>query len=207
MEHNEQLTLLKRIKAIAETGLVYAQGDYDQERYTELREISLQLMAAMGGTSLQVLDDFFLPQKDYPTPKVDVRALVINEKGEILMTQERVDGNWTLPGGWGDIGNTPTEVVVREIEEETGLTAEVVRLLGVYDKQRHPHPPEPFYVYKLMFLCKITGGTLRPGFDMLDANWFAMDALPKLSEVRILKAQIEQLYQLAQEPNAPVYLD
>ena len=140
MGAKEQLELAKRIKAIAETGLVYTDGDYDQERYTELREIGIKLMSLVADRPIQVLDNFFLPQKDYPTPKLDVRAFVLNEKDEILMARERSDGKWTIPGGWSDIGSSPSEVAIREVQEETGLIVNAKRVLAVYDKQRHPHP-------------------------------------------------------------------
>ena len=171
---SNQLNLIKRINAIADTGLVYAEGDYDRERYEELKKISLELMAQVSERPLEVLQDFLLPKSEYPTPKVDVRGFVLNEKDELLMAKESVDGKWTIPGGWADIGSTPSEVVKKEIQEETGLTARVVRLLAVYDKRVHPHPPEPYYIYKLNFLCQVTGGMLEPGFDMLDAQFFSL---------------------------------
>ncbi len=207
MMAKEQLIALMRIKAIAETGLVYNQEDYDRERYEELKSLSIQLMAAIGNVPVLQLENFYLPQKDYPTPKVDVRAFILNERNEILMAKESVDGKWTIPGGWADIGNSPKEVVVREVKEETGLEVKVVRLLAVYDKQRHAHPMEPNYIYKLMFFCKTTGGNLQPGFDMLDASFFPLDNLPELSEPRILKSQLEQLFTMVKNNVKDVYVD
>ncbi|MCL6267452.1 NUDIX hydrolase [Flagellimonas myxillae] len=207
MDSKEQLNLIKRIKALAETGLVYTENDYDKERYEELKDISLKLMAFVADEPISVIQDFFMPQQDYPTPKVDVRGFVLNEKDEILMAREGIDGKWTIPGGWADIGNTPSEIAVKEIEEETGIQTEVVRFLGVYDKQVHPHPPEPYYIYKLMFLCRITGGELKAGFDMLDANFFPLNQLPELSEERILESQLKHLFHLAKSSEAKVYFD
>ena len=207
MDPKEQLNLIKRIKAISETGLVYAQDSYDRERYEELQQISLSLMEHMSNASIDVLRNFFMPQKDYPTPKVDVRGFVLNEKDEILMARESVDGKWSIPGGWADIGSTPSTIAVKEIEEETGIRTNAVRLLGVYDKQVHQHPPEPYYIYKLIFQCNIVDGELKAGFDMLDANFFPLDNLPELSENRILKSQLEQLFQLAKSAEPNVYFD
>ena len=172
MDSKDQLNSIKRIKALAETGLVYTQDGYDRERYEELQKISLELLAYMANEPMEVLQDFFMPQVDYPTPKVDVRGFVLNEKDEILMAKESEDGKWTIPGGWADIGITPSETAVKEIEEETGIKSEVVRFLGVFDKRMHPHPPEPHYIYKLIFLCRITGGELKAGFDMMGADFF-----------------------------------
>ena len=207
MKSVDQLNTIKRIKAIAETGLVYAENAYDQERYEEIREIALNLMAEVSGRPLYQLHDFFVPENDYPTPKVDVRGFILNEKDEILMAQESVDGKWTIPGGWADIGHAPSEVVVKEIREETGMEAEIVRLLAVYDKQRHAHPPEAHYIYKLMFHCRVIGGKLQAGFDMNGADWFSLHDLPPLSKPRILQEQLNHLYKLVKGNIVDVYFD
>ena len=207
MKENQNLELIKRVKALADTGLVYAEDEYDRERYVELREISLQLLTNISNQPLTVLHGFFMPEKDYPTVKVDVRGFVLNELNEILMAKERVDGKWTIPGGWADIGYSPSEVVVKEIEEETGLNCTVDRLLAVYDKRMHMHPPQPFYVYKLIFLCKIQSGNLKHGFDMDGAKFFNIADLPNLSEDRILDAQVQQLYTMVINNITNVYFD
>lgn len=207
MDSKEQLNIIKQIKAISETGLVYATDPYARERYEELKQISLKLMAHMADSSIEVLQDFFMPEKDYPTPKVDVRGFVLNDKDEILMAKESVDGKWTIPGGWADIGNTPSEIAVKEIQEETGIETEAVRLLAVYDKQVHPHPPEPYYIYKLIFLCRIVGGELKAGFDMLGADFFSLDNLPELSTDRILEDQLKHLFKLTKSMEYEVYFD
>lgn len=207
MKDNQDLELIKRIKALADTGLVYADDEYHRERYEELRAISLQLLSHMSSQPLRVLHDFFMPEKDYPTVKVDVRGFVLNSANEILMAKEQVDGKWTIPGGWADIGYSPSEVVVKEIEEETGLNCIVDRLLAVYDKRMHMHPPQPFYVYKLIFLCRIQSGTLKHGFDMDGAKFFNIADLPNLSEDRILDAQIQQLFTMVIDNNTNVYFD
>lgn len=207
MSPKEQLDAVKRLKDIADIGLIYTDVPYDIERYEELKDISLKLMAHLSNETFAKLDSFFLPQIDYPTPKVDVRGLVINEKDEILMAKESVDNKWTIPGGWADIGNTPKEVVIKEIKEETGIDVEVVRLLAIYDKQRHEHPAEPYYIYKLIFFCKAIGGKLEPGFDMKGAAYFSLDSLPELSEERILASQLNQLFVMAKNDILEVYVD
>jgi ADP-ribose pyrophosphatase YjhB (NUDIX family) len=204
MKH--QLDLIKRIKSLADIGLVYAEDEYDKDRYTELKEISLKLLAEVSNKPLHVLQNFILPEKDYPTVKVDVRGFILNEADEILMAKESVDGKWTIPGGWADIGDSPSEAVLKEIKEETGFDAEVVRLLAIYDKRFHEHPPEPFYIYKIMFFCKIVGGELQHGFDMQGADFFPMDRLPELSKDRIIELQLKHLFDLAKN-KAEVYFD
>lgn len=203
----DYLNTIKRIKALAETGLVYAQNGYEIERNQELIDLSKELMAAIVNQPIETIDRFYLPPKEYPTPKVDVRGFILNEKDEILMAKEVMDGKWTIPGGWADIGFTPAEIAVKEVEEETGIQSEVVRLLAVYDKRCHNHPASPFYVYKIVFLCRMTGGELRGAFDIEDSGWFKLDSLPVLSEDRIVQSQMEELFQLAKNDTLPVVFD
>ena len=189
----ELLEQAKQYKALAETGLKFQKDPFDQERYSQIKELSVRMMALLTGSTPAEIQAFYKPVTDYPTPKVDVRGLVVNESGEILMVRERVDGRWTIPGGWADIGFAPSEVVVKEVHEEAGLEVKVDRLLAVYDKRCHPHPPSPYYIYKIIFLCTLTGGKLKPGFDILDAGWFSPENLPDLSTDRILGQQIMEL--------------
>ncbi|MCT4589863.1 MAG: NUDIX hydrolase N-terminal domain-containing protein [Carboxylicivirga sp.] len=203
----DYLNVFKKIKALAETGLVYATNGYEVERNQELIDLSQELIAALANQPIEAFDKFYLPPKEYPTPKVDVRALILNEKDEILMAKEKMDVRWAVPGGWADVGHSPSEVVVKEVEEETGIIAEVERVLAIYDKRCHPHRPQPWYVYKIMFLCKATGGELRGNFDIEASDWFAIDQLPPLSEDRILASQIQELYHLAKNPHLPIVCD
>ncbi|WP_439181486.1 NUDIX hydrolase N-terminal domain-containing protein [Carboxylicivirga taeanensis] len=203
----DYINTFKKIKALAEIGLVYAQNGYEVERNQELINISKELIAAIAQQPVKVFDSFDFPPKEYPTPKVDVRALILNDKDEILMAKEKMDGRWSIPGGWADIGHSPSEVVLKEVKEETGLIASTERVLAIYDKRCHPHPPQPWYVYKIMFLCKVKGGELRGNFDIEEAGWFAVDNLPPLSEDRILASQIKELFHLAKHPELPVVCD
>ena len=197
MERFEQtLTHFKRLKALADTGLVYAKEPYDLERYEEIKEISLQLMADLTETPIEKVKSFYGPQEDYPTPKVDVRGLVFNAEKEVLLVKEKIDGKWTIPGGWADVGYTASEVAVKEVKEETGLDIKVDRLLAVYDKKCHPHPPQAYYVYKIVFLGVVTGGVVAEAHDILDVGFFRMDQLPELSEDRILESQLTELVEL-----------
>lgn len=187
----------KKIKTIADIGLLYCQNDYDKERYLELRTIAEGMLADAFQLSVSEIKNTYGECIDYPTPKVDVRALVLNEAKEILMVQERSDRQWSLPGGWADIGKTAAEVAKKEVLEETGLIVDCKVLAAVFDKRMHAHPPQPFYVYKMIFYCKIIPGSnlsLAHAFDIVEAGWFAIDRLPPLSTHRILAAQLELVY-------------
>ena len=185
---------LKRLKALADVGLLYAKNEYDQERYAEVRHLSLQLLSDVSGADLTQIETAFPLATDYPTAKVDIRGLVLSPDKKILLVQESVDGKWSLPGGWADVGFSPKEVIVKEIKEETGLEVTPQQLLAVFDKRLHPHPPQAFYVYKMVFLCEAISASINKGFDVLDVQYFDINQLPPLSEDRILKSQIERVY-------------
>ncbi|KGO86120.1 ADP-ribose pyrophosphatase [Flavobacterium rivuli WB 3.3-2 = DSM 21788] len=202
------LDQIKKLKAIADTGLLYSINDYDRERYTELHQVSLELMSQVSGNNTEVLKEMFALVTDYPTVKTDVRALVLSaNKKQVLLARESADGKWSLPGGWADVGQSPKEVAVKEIHEETGLDVNPLALLAVFDKRMHPHPPQPFYVYKMVIYCEATSTTITKGFDVLDAAWHNIDNLPELSEDRILKSQIELVYNKVIDNDFTAYFD
>jgi ADP-ribose pyrophosphatase YjhB (NUDIX family) len=201
------LNYVKSVKAAADTGLVYAENPYEKERYEQLLENTLELLSELTDEPIDKIKNFYRDIDDYPTPNVDVRGLMINNKGEVLMVQEKADSKWTVPGGWADIGLTPTENVLKEIKEETGLDARVIRLLAVWDKKMHPHPPQPHYAYKLVYLCEVIGGSLQKAFDTLDVKWCDPNNLPPLSEDRMVDYQMKRAIELAQSKTNEVEID
>ncbi|MDR0845663.1 MAG: NUDIX hydrolase [Tannerella sp.] len=203
----ELITLAQRIRALSQTGLTYSVNEYEIERCKELIEISNSIVSVVTGLGEDEIDACYHPVKEYVTPKVDIRSVVFNEKREILLVREKMDGRWSLPGGWADVGYTPKEVAVKETKEETGLDVRAGRLLAVMDKRSHSHPSSPFYIYKFFILCELLGGTFTDTFDILDKGFFALDNLPPLSLDRVLPEQILQMNELARNPSAPVYLD
>lgn len=205
--YNNIFDQVKRIKSLADTGLLYAKNEYDKERYAELHEIAFGLLENISGHTIDTLKQYFPLAKDYPTAKVDVRGIVLSPDNKILLVKESADNKWSLPGGWGDIGFTPKEVIVKEFKEETGLDVSVERLLAVFDKRMHPHPPQPFYVYKMAFYCNIITSEINKGFDVLDVKYFDINNLPELSEDRILKSQIELLFKMVVTNSLVTYID
>jgi ADP-ribose pyrophosphatase YjhB (NUDIX family) len=203
----ELLDEIKRLKAIAEIGLLYSKNDYDKERYTELQEISYKLLGHTSGQDVATWKSQLPPAVDYPTAKVDIRGFILSPEKKVLLVQESLDGKWSLPGGWADVGSSPKETVIKECKEETGLDVTVKALLAVFDKRFHAHPPQPFYVYKMVFYCAPTSFQLVKGFDVLDVQYFDLDHLPELSEDRILKTQIELAYQKVSASDFQAYFD
>lgn len=204
MSEESGIDLAKRIKAIADIGLLYTSDDFNKERYQELKLIGEKLLGQQLNVTPEKVKSFFDKCIDYPTPKVDVRVLVLNDQKQILMVQEKVDSKWSLPGGWADIGKTPSEVAMAEVFEETGIEITCKCLSAVFDKRMHAHPLQPYYVYKMVFygeFISLDENVLKPAFDVLDASWFSIDSPPPLSTDRILSSQIEAVYKNIMDQN------
>lgn len=205
------LSIAQRLQALAQAGLAYESNQFDAERYQEIHALSMQMMANLTGQPAAQLSSLFATETGYPTPKVDVRAVLFRGTEEILMVQEKMDGNrWSLPGGWADVGHTPYEVAVKEAWEETGLETQAVRLLALLDKKQHAHPPQPWYVYKAFVLCRITGGALQSDTaETAEVRWVHRTELPQLdlSTDRVTLAQLETMLEFARHPELPTLCD
>lgn len=196
----------KRIQAIGQTGLYYAKDPYDRERYEQIREIAAEMVAYGAEADVQHVRDIFCAETGYATPKVDVRGVVFQEDS-VLLVLEALDGKWTLPGGWADVKLSPSENAVKEVFEESGYEVRAERLLAVYDRDKHPHPPGPFHIYKMFVECRIVGGEPRPSNETLDVRFFPVDDLPELSVSRVTEEEIGRLHTLVSNGEMRADLD
>jgi 8-oxo-dGTP diphosphatase len=133
--------------------------------------------------------------REYPDrPIVGVGAIVIAD-GRVLLVRRGGpprNGQWSLPGGAQELGETFAEACAREVREETGLTIEVLGIVDVVDSITRDNSGQPRFHYLLVdLLARPTGGTLTAGGDAADARWFTLDeafALPLWSETaRIIR--------------------
>jgi ADP-ribose pyrophosphatase YjhB (NUDIX family) len=203
------LDWVKRLQAIAQTGLTFAKDHYDIERYRSVRQIAAEMLAASSsGVSPTTLINLLAGDVGYATPKVDVRAAVFSDEG-LLLVRERSDGAWTLPGGWADVGDSPSMAAVREVKEESGYDVVARKLAAVYDRdhERHGHPPIPYHVYKLFFLCEIIGGTAKASNETDAVAFFPEDGIPPLSRERVTLGQIAHLFDHLRHPEWPTSFD
>ena len=196
----------RRLQAIAQTGLTFTRDPYDAERYEQLREIAAEIAAAHTGADLGFLRGLFAGEVGYATPKIDMRGVVFRDD-KILLVKERSDGYWTLPGGWADVGDSPSNAVVREIFEESGYQTHAVKLLACYDRNKHGHPPYPFHSYKLFVRCELLGGAPAPNLEISEVGFFREDALPELSLTRVVPAQIQRMFEHSRHPECPTDFD
>jgi len=197
----------QRLQAIAQTGLTYCHSAYDAARYESIREIAAEILANSSGLQdSSVVMDFFRGDVGYATPKVDVRAAVFDNE-RLLLVREREDGCWALPGGWADVGSSPSLNAIREVREESGYEAKVVKLAALYDRNRHGHPPIPSYTYKVFFICRLTGGTPANSDETDGVDFFDESEIPQLSLTRVTSAQIHHMFEHFRHPEWPTSFD
>lgn len=196
----------RKLRAIAQTGLTFSEEQYDRERYEQVRAIAAEMLAAHTDAEPEYLRGLFEREEGYATPKVDVRAGVFRDGG-ILLVRERRDGLWTLPGGWADVNDAPSEAIEREVREESGFEARAVKLAAVFDRRGHGHPPSPRHTYKLFFLCELLGGAATLSYETDGVEFFAEDALPPLSLPRVTPEEIALLFRHQREPQRPTDFD
>jgi len=164
------------------------------------------MLSQQTGMEMTVIKNLFASETGYATPKVDIRAVIFKDN-KILMVKENSDGSWSLPGGWADIGLTPSEVAVKEVKEESGFDVKAVKLLAVMDMKCHPHPPSPFHIYKMFIQCEIIGGQPMKGVETSAVEFFAENKLPPLSIARNTQTQIEMAFKHLYNPKESVYFD
>ncbi|MEM8806644.1 MAG: NUDIX hydrolase [Cyanobacteria bacterium P01_G01_bin.38] len=198
----------QQLQAIAQNGLTYSENPYDIERYRQLQGIAAEVMATHTETEPSDILDLFNSETGYATPKIDVRGAVFRDQ-KILLVKERADGCWTLPGGWVDIGDSPSGAVEREIYEESGFKTQATKLIAVYDRNhpRHGHPPLAHHVFKLFFYCKLIGGTATASLETEAVDFFEVQNLPELCLDRVVPSQISRLFEYHQDSSLPTDFD
>ena len=205
----EWLRWAKELQALSQTGLHFTQVGYDRERYERVNRIAAEILAAHTSLGPEELLQLNVREFGYATPKVDVRGVVFHEDRILLVQEAMDDGRWTVPGGWADVNETPSQAAEREVFEESGLSTKATRLLSIYDRERQGHQPAfPYHVYKVAFLCEWSSGSLRSdGSEITGVGYFTEDDLPELSVSRVTRAQIERFFLHLRQPGRPADFD
>ena len=195
----------QEIFSLSQSGLTYSGNEYDIERYKRLQEITAEMIASQSRVSKESVLDSFSMQAGYITPKVDVRGAVMRD-GKILLIQERADGNWAMPGGWADLGNSPASVAEREVWEEGGFRVKAEKVVAVIDANRI-EPLEFYHAYKIIFLCSLLDGDPRTSYETLAVDFFDPNHLPPLSVYRTNEAMLQEVFAHVADPGRPTAFD
>ena len=201
------LAWARELQALAQNGLAFSRDVFDIERYQRIEAIAAEMLAHHADVPAGECRDLFAVQAGYATPKVDVRGVVF--RGDtLLFVRERSDGLWTLPGGWVDVGQSPSEAVVKEVREESGYEVRAERILALLDRDRHGHPALAFHVFKLFILCTLVGGAAVEGSAETDAvAFFEEDEIPPLSLLRIVPSQVARMFEHHRRPGLAADFD
>jgi ADP-ribose pyrophosphatase YjhB (NUDIX family) len=148
----------------------------------------------------------FTAQVGYATPHIDVRGAVFRD-GKLLMVRESQDGGWTMPGGWADVGDVPSEAAEREVWEEAGFRVKARKVVGVYDANR-TGPLEVFHAFKIVFLCDILSGEARISNETTEVTFYGEDEIPAvLSGERTRPRHIVDVFKAIKDPECMTVFD
>jgi len=196
----------RAIQALAQTESHYAQDDFQRDRCRRLLDIAAEMISENACVDLLPLRAAFSAQVGYATPKIDVRAAVFREE-KLLLVRERADGAWTMPGGWADVGDTPSKAAERETWEEAGFHVQACKVVGVYDANR-VDPLEIFHAFKIVFLCTILDGEARPSKETSEVAFFSEDEIPAtFSGERTRPRHIRDAFAALRNPGMPAVFD
>jgi len=195
MKLSDFVKYLQRMIALTDTGLTFTKDPFDRERYEDLRGLLSEMLNQASDLDSEEVAEVMKPTSAYATPLMDVRAWIVEDE-KICLVRGQGENDWALPGGFGEVGYSPTENILKEIEEETGFEAKVERLLAVFDTNRFQLQSKQYA--KFVFECKLLDGQFQENQEIADLQFFAIDQLPALSEKRITKEQIEILWQVYQ---------
>lgn len=175
MKHEE---FVAKVLAISRIGLKFSKDPYALENYDELHQLALKQLQDLHETPEENLPY----QRDiYPTPNISVRVLVFNEKGEILLGQERSDNAYAVPGGWCDVFESAADNARKEVLQETGLTVKIDRVLAILRRELYREYASMISEYVIYFSATVLGGTLTTNHEILSLGYFPLDQLPPLS--------------------------
>jgi ADP-ribose pyrophosphatase YjhB (NUDIX family) len=207
MEHS-WLIALKRLHALATSGLAFTDSDYEKDRYTEIQSLVSDLLSEFSRLQISDIDRALEhPEGGYQTPKLDVRAAVI-QNNKILLVQEKTDSRWALPGGYADVGLSAAQNAVKEVWEEAGIRVGTSKLYAVRHKAKGKFKPDLRDFYKLYFLCdQCDDADLQAGSEVMEAEFFSLDELPELSTGRTIVDDLERAFQHFDDRHLPTFFD
>jgi ADP-ribose pyrophosphatase YjhB (NUDIX family) len=204
--NNKWIEWVTEMQSIAQAGLTFAQNSYDLDRYEKLRNLSVRIIQEYTGLTHEKLKNLFANETGYQTPKVDIRCAVFRE-GKILMVREKIDGKWSLPGGWADVNSSVSASAVRECSEEAGAVVEPKRIIAIHYANKHNVFIYPYTVYKIFVECELKEYLFRENLETLGSDFFSRDGLPELSAERNSREQLLMCFDAAERPSFETIFD
>jgi ADP-ribose pyrophosphatase YjhB (NUDIX family) len=192
--NNKWLEWATELQSIAQAGLTFGENQYDRDRYQQIRDLSVSILQEYTGMEHNKIRDLFASETGYQTPKVDIRAAVFNEN-RILLVNEKIDGKWSLPGGWADVNSSVSESAIRECFEEAGAVIMPKRIVAIHLGNKHNNHNLPFTIYKIFVECELIEYRFAENTETLGSDFFSLDYLPELSTERNTSEQIKMCFE------------
>jgi ADP-ribose pyrophosphatase YjhB (NUDIX family) len=190
-----------KLQSIAQAGLTFGENQYDLDRYQQIRDLSVEILHLYTDVDSTKIRDLFASEKGYQTPKVDIRAAVFTDD-KILMVKEKIDGKWSLPGGWADVNTSVSESVVRECLEEAGAVVKPKRIIAIHLANKQNKFIYPFTIYKIFVECELIENSFKENSETLGSGFFSSDKLPELS---VERNTIKQIGLCFEAKNCPLF--
>lgn len=187
------LTWAKELQSIAQAGEHYSKDKFDIERFSRIREISVEILNEYTDIDNEKIRDLFCNEEGYQTPKVDVRGVLFKDN-KILLVKEQIDNKWALPGGWAEYNLSLKENVEKEIFEEAGIKAKAKSIIAIHQNSKHSERQSAYGVYKVFILCEYISGEFIENIETLKSDYFTLENLPELSLGRNNEIQIEMCF-------------
>ncbi|MET8151801.1 NUDIX hydrolase [Actinoplanes sp. NPDC049668] len=143
------------------------------------------------------IDYFDDPEAPRATSLVpSANAVVTNEDGEILLIRRSDNGNWALPGGAMDLGESLPDTAVRETAEETGIDVEITGLVGIFSDPRHvilyTSDGEVRQEFSVVFAARQTGGSPTTSVESTEVRWVPAAEIAALPIDRSMRMRLDQ---------------
>jgi 8-oxo-dGTP diphosphatase len=177
---DKYLEYIKRVMAVAHTGITYSKDPYALENYHDLLDLSKNMLHDYSSAVIPRID-LFADQR-YPTPQPTVRVVIVQDE-KLLLVKEKLGpaaGKWSLPGGWVDIGQSILDAAISEGEEESGYPLHIVRPLAIMDRSKYIDS-DIYDTFTLVFLAQIKGDYQGHNFEIEEVAWFELASIPELS--------------------------
>ena len=192
MIENDIVDFLIKVEEISKIGLKYSKDPYAIDNYTQLEKLTCDFIN--NKFSIKLNRPNFFSRDIYPTPSVSVRSVIFSkDRKKVLLVQERADGGYSFPGGWTELGLSPSQSALKELREEAGLECKLVRLVGILDRYNNiPTTGVPEYI--VVFEAEPIKKLGQFCYEITDVNYFDIDNLPNWS----IKNNPEQMKKIIQ---------
>lgn len=192
MKYQEFYNFVVKVHSIAKIGLTFSKDPYAIDNYKELNELSKEMLEKFCDVKFDRPSMF---ERDiYPTPSISSRTIITNDKGEILLVREANSGLWSMPGGWADLYDSPSQAAFNEVSQEAGIEPKIVRLVALLERtpfKSSKNVPE----YVMVFEGSIDHKKFHEHcHETTDVKFFPMDQLPEMSR-KMSRDELDRIFE------------